>query len=57
MEKTEKYPGEFYDALLFDLSASPRSVDPRYAKATLGELDFDYSRAHIDRDFVPSTAG
>ena len=50
--KNEEYPGEAYNTLLCDLFASPRSADPRYAKVPLDELDFDYSQAHIDRDFL-----
>ena len=51
-EMNEKYPGEFYDTLLFNLSAPPRSVNPRYAKVQLDAPEFDFSRAHIDRDFL-----
>ena len=50
--KNEQYRGEFYDTLLYNLSATPRPIDPRYAKVPLDESDFDYSRAHIDRDFL-----
>ena len=51
-ETNEKYSGEFYDTLLFNLSAPPRPVNPRYAKVQLDEAEFDFSRAHIDRDFL-----
>ena len=51
-KKNEKYVDEFYDTLLLSLSAPPRFVDTRYAKVPLDELDFDYSQAHIDRDFL-----
>ena len=51
-EMNEKYPGEFYDTLLFNLSAPPRFVNPRYAKVQLDQSEFDFSRAHIDRDFL-----
>jgi hypothetical protein len=51
-ETNEKYSGEFYDTLLFNLSAPPRSVNPRYAKVQLDEPEFDFSRAHVDRDFL-----
>ena len=51
-EMNEKYSGEFYDTLLFNLSAPPRSVNPRYAKVQLDEPEFDFSRAHVDRDFL-----
>jgi hypothetical protein len=51
-EANEKYSGEFYDTLLFNLSALPRSANPRYAKVQLDEPEFDFSRAHIDRDFL-----
>ncbi|KAK0303101.1 hypothetical protein LTR82_017651 [Friedmanniomyces endolithicus] len=52
VKQNETYADEFRDTLLLILSASPRSVDPRYARLPLDELDFDYSRAHIDRDFL-----
>jgi hypothetical protein len=51
-EMNEKYPGEFYDTLLFNLSAPPRFVNPRYAKVQLDQSEFDFSRAHINRDFL-----
>ena len=51
-EMNEKYPGEFYDTLPFNLSAPPRPGNPRYAKVQLDEAEFEFSRAHIDHDFL-----
>lgn len=52
IDKNEKYPEEYYDTLLFALSAAARHNDPRYAKAPLSEEDFDFSCANIDKDFL-----
>jgi hypothetical protein len=51
-EMNEKYFREFYDTLLFNLSAPPRPGNPRYAKVQLDEAEFEFSRAHIDHDFL-----
>ena len=51
-EMNENHSREFYDTLLFNLSAPPRFVNPRYAKVQLDQSEFDSSRAHIDRDFL-----
>jgi hypothetical protein len=51
-EMNEKYPGEFYDTLLFSLSAPPRSPNPRYAEVQLDAPEFDFFRAHVDRDLL-----
>ena len=51
-EMNEKYSGEYYDTLLFNLSAPPRPGNPRYAKVQLDEAEFDFSRAYIGQDFL-----
>lgn len=48
----EAYRGEYYNSLLFNLSAPARSTNVRYAKISLEDRHFNFALSHLDEHFL-----